>query len=301
MYLRALAERWVNEPMEVFDEATQTFSASPIVGRVSLVDRFLSNFNRPLRRRMLHHAPDVDFPASRTLRVTATGDVYLVGQPREDSDAGQEYHALSVCHLVTDNGPGSSAGLATVRRNAPAGPANDPGWLVESVIGYHYVDIEFRTSLNEQDLEQERRESFVMWLQQNADLKPHDFIDLHSRSFRVTDVYPDSGFMMARIDEEEDYLVDLVIKVNDSTTYDPNLRKYVATPQSYNVTGLLTSVNDFGAWVTDSEDYISLAINEDHIGFRPKSGMVISYDGVDRTVHHSHYSRGERQYKLRIR
>lgn len=301
MYLGALAERWVNEPMEAFDEDTLTFVASPIVARVSLVDRFLSNFNRPLRRRMLHHAPDAALPASRTLRVVATQEVYLVGQRREDSDIGSQYHALSVCHLVTDEGPNSSAGLATVRRNAPVGPANNPGWLVESVIGSHYVDIEFRTSLNEQDLEQERRESFIMWLPRDSDLRPHDFVDLHNRSYRVTDVYPDSGFMMARIDEEEDYLVDLVIKVNDGTVYDPNLRKYVATPQAYNVSGLLTSVNDFGAWVSDSEDYISLAINEDHIGFRPKSGMVIQYDGVERTVHFVHYSRGERQYKLRVR
>lgn len=301
MFLGSIAERWVNEPLDVYDEATETFVPAAFTGRISLTDRFLSNFNRPLRRRMLHYSPTSEIPASYTIRHPDTGDVYLIGQRREDTDKGIDYHAMAVCHMVTDEGPNSSAGLATLTRKAPQGPAEDPGWLVEQVVGRYYIDLEFRTSLNEADLHQQRMESFVMWIHKNADIETYDFVELHNRIYRVTDVYPDSGFQMARIDQEEDYRVDLVVKVGESKRYDEELMRYVTDPVSYNVTMLLDSDQNFGSWMSDSQDYMDLSVQEDHIGFRPEPGMVIEYQGRERTIRHVHYYRGERQYKIRCR
>lgn len=301
MYLGKIAERWVNEPLDVYDEASETFTPAAFTGRISLTDRFLSNFNRPLRRRMLHYSPTAEIPGSYTIRHPDTGDVYIIGQRREDTNRGIDYHAMAVCHLVTDEGPNSSAGLATLTRKVPQGPADDPGWLVETQAGRHFIDIEFRSSLNDADLHQQRVESFVMWMQKNADLRKYDFVELHGHTYRVTDVYPDSGFLMARIDQEEDYRVDLVVKVQGSKVYDKDLMRYTTQDRSYNVTMLLDSDHDFGSWVADSSDYLDLSVQEEHIGFTPEPGMVIEYDGRERTVRQVQHYRGERQYKLRCR
>lgn len=301
MYLGKIAERWVNEPLDVFDEDTQTFVPAAFTGRISLTDRFLSNFNRPLRRRMLFYSPSSTIPPSYTIRHPDTLDVYLIGQRREDTNRGNDYHAMAVCHMVTDEGPNSSAGLATLTRKVPQGPADDPGWLVETEVGRHYIDIEFRSSLNDSDLHQQRMESFVMWINKGADIQNYDFVELHDRIYRVTDVYPDSGFLMARINHEGDYRVNLVVRVSDSTSYDHDLERYVSTPVDYNVTMLLDSNQDFGSWVSDSQDYMDLSVRDDHIGFPPEPGMVIKYQGRSRTIEHVHYYRGERQYKIRCR
>lgn len=301
MYLGKIAERWVNEPLDVYDEASETFVSAAFTGRISLTDRFLSNFNRPLRRRMLHYSPDTEIPASYTIRHPDTGDVYLIGQRREDTNKGTDYHAMAVCHMVTDEGPNSSAGLATITRKVPQGPADDPDWLVETEVGRHFIDIEFRSSLNDADLHQSRIEAFVMWIGKHVDLRDYDFMQLHGHEYRVTDVYPDSGFLMARINQEGDYRVDLVVEVGEERVYDEEQMRWTTVPHRYNVTMLLDSNQDFGSWVSDSEDYIDLSVQEDHIGFKPEPGMVIEYQGRKRTIRQSHYYRGERQYKLRAR
>lgn len=301
MDLGAIAERWVNEPMEAFNETTLSFEPAGFEARISLVDRFLSNFNRPLRRRMLHYSPSATLPASSTIRHPDTGDVYLIGQRRDDSDQGTDYHALAVCHLVTDEGPGSSAGLAEVVRASPVGPADDPGWLVESTVAHHYTDLEFRSSLNEADLHQTRIESFVLWLPSHADLRKYDFLLLKGRRHRVTDVYPDSGFIMARVDQEDDFRIDTVVHVKEGKVYDQQLMRYVASNASYNVTMLLDAVHDYASWVSDSQDHVLLSVEEDHIGFRPQPGMEVEFEGRRRVIRYVHYYRGERQYKLRCR
>lgn len=301
MFLGSLAERWVNEPVEAFDEATGQFVPHDMLVRVSLVDRFLSNFNRPLRRRMLHYKMDAQMPPSATLKVVATGEVYIIGQSRADSDKSDAYHKMSLAHLVTDEGPNSSAGLAQVYRWSPDGPSDDPGWLTKKHIGQHYCDTEFRTSLNEADLMDERIEAFLFFMQQNADVQVHDQLTLHGKEYRVTDTFADSGLLQMRADREANYFVDFVITVKDGTRYDQSLMKYVADERSYNVTGLMSSENDYTTWSTDSDDYVKLSVNEDHIGFKPEAGMEVEWDGRKRTIRHVAFYRGERQYKLRCR
>lgn len=301
MNLGKVAERWVNEPLEGYDEENDQFYPLEARGRVSLTDRFLSNFNRPLRRRMLHYSPGAELPESCTFRLSSTQDVYLVGQTRTDSDAGSSYHSMAVCHLVTDEGEGSSAGKVELYRYLPEGPEEDPGWLKENFVARHFADLEFRASLNESDLPEERIESFIAWLPRHAELEVHDFLRFKGVDHRITDVYSDSGFMMCRLDREAAYFVDLVFHVKGDVRYDKDLMRYVSDEADYNVTGRLTSSYDYAAWVTDSDSYVNFVIDDRHIGFEPKTGMEITYKGVKRTIRYTHYHRGERQYQLRVR
>lgn len=301
MFLGSVAERWAYENVEAFDELTGQFVPLDMLVRVSLVDRFLSNFNRPLRRRMIHFKMDDQLPESHTLKVVTTGDVYIVGQERADSNETEAYHKMSLAHLVTYEGPNGSAGLAEVYRWSPDGPQEDPGWLTKKRIGQHYCDSEFRTSLNEGDLVDERIETFVFFMQKDADVDVHDQVLLNQREYRVTDTFPDSGLLQMRADREANYFVDFVIMVKNGTRYDQEAMKYVAEEKSYNVTGLMASENDYTTWSSDSDDVVMLSVNESHIGFKPEAGMEVQWEGRKRTIRHVAHYRGERQYKLRCR
>lgn len=301
MFLGNIAERWVNEPLEAFDYSLDEFVPSDFVARISLTDRFLSNFNRPLRRRMLHYKPDALVPVSRVVRAPATGDVYLVGQARRDSDNSKAYHQMSVAHLVTDEGDNGSSGKAEIARHVTSGTEEDPGWATLQHIENAWCDIEFRTSLNEADLVDERIQAFIAWFSMACGLRVHDTIYLHGQEYTVTDTYPDSGLLMARIDRQPAFYVNTVFRVSQGTRYDQTLRRYVADSRDYQVTARLTAGHDYTTWSTESDDFILLAVNEDHIGFRPEAGMEVVYDGRVRTIRQVSYYRGERQYKIRCR
>ena len=75
MNLRAIAEHFATETFEVFNETTLQFEPTDLEGRVSLVDRFQSIYNKPLRRRTFFHAPEAVFPDSFTIRNEITGAV----------------------------------------------------------------------------------------------------------------------------------------------------------------------------------------------------------------------------------
>lgn len=300
MYLNRIAERHAQEPFEAFDEASLSFVPSALAGRVGLVDRFQSIYNKPLRRRTLYHSPDQEFPASGTIRSTITGDVYLLGQRRPDARPHLgHYHDITTLHRVTDEGECSSSGLAELYRRVPEGPADDPGWLVEKLVAHHYVDLEFRTSSNEQDAYDTKIMNYTAHFPSGAKLFRHDGVKLHGRVFRVIDHYPDSGFMLARMDEEADHRVNLLIHRKSGTRFDQDAMRYVSEERSYKVTAEVVTNYDMAEWLDDTQSYIDVVVEQDHIGFAPEAGDIVELDGRRRTVKRVSTQAGERQYRLR--
>lgn len=300
MNLKGIAELYATEPFEAFDETALAFVPTTVRGRVSLVDRFQSIYNKPLRRRTLFHAPGMAIPASRTVRNTLTGAVYLLGQERTDArpDLGA-YHCDTVLHLVTDTGDSTAAGLTEVRRRVPKGPSTNPGWLVEEVVAQHYADFEFRTSSREGDTVDLKVGNFVVHMPRHAQLKRNDFLVIHGRQFRVVDAFPDSGFMLSRVDEEADSRVDLVIHHGTGRVYDKTLGRYVENAVSYNVTAEVITDIDVGAWASESQSYFDVVVDHDAIGAPPVAGMQVEYLGKRRTVRRVETQQGVLQYRLR--
>lgn len=301
MYLRSMASRWLNESFDGYDQGAGAFVAGSLRGRLGIADNSPSVSGEVLRRRTLHYPVDASLPDSRTIRHPASGDVYLVGQTRSNTDRNQTYDKAAICHLVDDGNQDGSSGVATIRRRGPTGPSEDPGWLVENVAGKYYSNLVYSTSQSEPDLKQHNVETFFMYLPLTANAAKYDFVELQGNIYRIADLHFDSGFLVAGLDKEEDYRVDLVVEVSDSRTYDESLSRYVDSKKDFNVTMLLDSHQDFNAWNSESSDYMSLSVDVDHIGFRPKAGMVIKYEGRSRTIHHVQFHRGERQYQIRCR
>lgn len=301
MFLDEIASEHINEPMEAWNEGDNTFSPGAFQGRIGPTDRFLSNFNKPLRRRMLFLRADEPLPDSNVFRHPGTGDVYIVGQRRGDTLKGAHYLDLRVCHLVTDEGTGSS-GLATLTRKAPAGPSNDPGWLVETELGVTYVDLEFRTSANEPDMHEVKVENYYAFAPIQWQLKPWDFIELHGVKYRVVDTFNDSGFAGLRVDEESDTRVDFVCHLQGARAYDNVTHQWTDNATSYNVTGRVAKSHDFSHWLSESEPYMDVVIEADHIGFVPKPDTLeLEYQGKRRRVSQVDTSPNAEQYRLRCR
>lgn len=301
MHLSKIAAKRITGVMEAWDESTETFVPAAFLGRIDLTDRFLSNFNKPLRRRMLFSEPETVFPVSRTFRHPGTKDVYVLGQTRGDAQSGEHYLNLTVCQLVTDT-PYGSSGLAVITRRAPAGPADNPGWLVPQELGKAFIDLEFRTSANEPDMYETKVENYFAFLPSHWDLQPWDFLELHGIRYRVVDTFADSGFSGLRVDREPDTRIDFVLHTQGARVYDPATHRYVTTPSTYQVTGVMLKYHEFSTWRSDTEDYIDVSIEVDHIGFRPDANtMALEFEGRKRTITQVSTQPGERQYRLRCR
>lgn len=301
MHLRKIAAKRITEPMEAWDDDAQVFIPDAFMGRIDLADRFLSNFNKPLRRRMMFTEPDTPFPESGTFRHPGTKDVYLIGQTRGDARDGIHYLDMSVCHLVTDT-PNMSSGLATIYRKAPEGSADDPGWLVERELGKAFIDLEFRTSANEPDMLDTKVENYFCFAAAKWVFQPWDFLELHGHRYRVVDTFADSGLAGTRVDLEPDTRVDLILHLEGQQVYDSVTHKWTTTSREYQVTGVIPNLNAFAHWASEAETYIDVVIEESHIGFRPVPGTTfVELEGVRRVVTHVSSQAGERQYRLRCK
>ncbi len=301
---KRVALRCVNEPMEAWDPETETWIPSAFIARFDPTDRFLSNFNKPTRRRMLQAADDCVFPESRTFRHPGTQDVYLLGITRKDSLGGNPYIGLTVCQLATDV-PGGSSGLATIYRREPIGPEEDPGWLVERVFARAFLDMEFRTSANEPDATDLKIENYYAFLPLSVQPQEWDFIEMHGRRYRVVDTFADSGFFGLRIDHEEDFRSDFELTIVGERRLDPDSQMMEEDEVTYQVTGMLNRSTQFPAWNSDSESYVDVYFETGHlpnIDFNPvRSDMRLSLNGVDRKVVSVTTQSGRRQYSFRCK
>lgn len=302
MKLKKIALKFCDEKMEAWDPVTETFIPDSFRARIDLTDRFLSNFNKPTRRRMLFADNEVVFPESRVCRHPGTKDVYLMGTTRQDARSGQPYLGLTILQLVTDE-PGGTAGLATITRKVVQGPPEDPGWLVDTVFARSYMDTEFLTSTDEVSTTDLRIERYVAYLPLPVQPQEWDFVTLHGVKHRVLDTFADSGFFALRIDHEEDYRQNFVLhtatRVMDRATH-----KYVNSERSYNVTGVMSKSTYVALWATDSEDAKTVYFDHDHFpaGVADNvENMFIELKGVKREVKSIETQPGERQYQMRLK
>ena len=302
MFLKAIAMNWVDEPMEAWDPVTESWIPGAFMARIDLTDRFLSNFNKPTRRRMLFADNLVQFPESRTFRHPGTKDVYLLGTTRQDARAGNPYLGLTILQLVTDL-PGGTSGFATITRKVPLGPPDNPGWLVETEFAKCYMDTEFLTSTDEVDTTDLRIERYNAYLPLPVQPREWDFVTLHGIKYRILDTFADSGFFALRIDHEGDYRTDFVLHVGGKRVMDSVTNQYTNTSATYNVTGIMEKESDVALWTTDSSKYITVTFERENLPFGldvTGKDMWLEYKGVKRAVKTAMTQAGERQYQIRV-
>lgn len=302
MNLKKIAAKHITEPMEAWDPVTETWIPNFFLGRIDLTDRFLSNFNKPTRRRMLFADNAAVFPESLTVRHPGTKDVYLLGTTRKDALGGVDYLGLTILQLVTDV-PGGGAGLATITRKVVQGPPTNPGWLVDTTLAKCYLDTEFLSSTDENGTTDLRIERYNAYLPLNIQPKEWDFITLHGVKYRVLDSFVDSGFFGLRIDHENDYRSDFVLHVAGKRVMNKVTNEYELSLSQFNVTGVMEKAIEAALWVTDTQTYRTVFFEADHLPFgvniRGKD-VWLELNGVRKQVKSVETQAGNRQYTLRV-
>lgn len=301
MFLAKIAQKNMKEVFSGYDTATKTFKERAFEGRIDLTDRFLSIYNRPTRKRQLYVSPSENLPDSLVFKHPSSGDVYILGQDRQDArhdvERGGTYVKMIMCHLVTPKLDGSS-GLAKQIRKVVKGPAEDPGWLVEEEVSETFMDIEFRTSSADQGAYDIKIENFYAWTPINVAVQQHDFFLLNGISYRVIDTFTDIGMRGLRLDREADNRVDFVITVTEKI-YDTETHKNITVKTPYNVTGIIPDNTDVSKWGdARAASSITVVIEHDHIGFVPKPNMAVEYQGLSRIIKNVTTQAGEKQYRL---
>ena len=305
MFLNKIAQKNMFENFDVWDRDSQTFVQPGFQGRIHLMDRFLSIYNRPLRKRQLYVKPGTDLPESMVFRHQTSGSIYLLGKGRQDAasnvDSGNTYVDMYMCHDVTPE-PGGSSGLARYFRKGAEGPPTNPGWLVEKELEPVYIDMEFRTSATDTAAYDKKIGSLFCWAPLWLEAKEWDFIELWGKKYRVVDVYTEAGLRGLRIDEEKDVRIDFVISVDDET-FNPVTRKWERVKENFNVSGIMIDSSDLANWRGVFREDIptsktAIAVEEENIGFVPQVGHKLTLNGRTREIKEVLTQAGEKQYQL---
>lgn len=163
-------------------------------GRFSTIDRFLSNFHRPLQRRAFLSDPDVPLPESGVIRNKVTGETYLLGQSRHDTDETEAYTRLSIVHFISTEDDHKF----TIRRKVveDTRPFLTIGELVDQEIGTFYGAFEFKQTSETFNAEDHFLTKFLFFFPKNVDVEQGDtIISDDGREFQVEGHYHDSDFI----------------------------------------------------------------------------------------------------------
>lgn len=273
MNLRKIAASFETTKFDAWNESTELFVADSFTGKIRSVDRFLSNFNRPTKRRLLGLGPSVTLPASNTIRDPATGEIYFIGELRQDSEQGAAYDQVGVLHKTT--------AIATVSRRAPTGPSNDPGVLVATQIGKHYADVELRSASETEEQENDFEGNYFLMMPPHADLEEWDEVTFKSDVYMVKTPYFDSGFRFARAVKREDPRKDFTYYFRDTgVAYDTATRVVAEGFTSYSITGFALELEREDLNYTPLKaNKIKIVVKQSHIGIVPSVEDELLWDG----------------------
>lgn len=301
MDLRRISKHFDSEEFEYLDPVTRLWG-NTFEGRLAATDRFLSNFNRPTRKRMLYTDFDMDLSQVDVIRHKITGDVYLIGVARRDTFKLAKTTQLLICHMVTPNG--LSAGLASVTRPTVTGVGDDLGWVQMLPAGEAYVDLELRATSREPGSKDTEIGMYYAWTESYWNFKDGDRIDLNGQHYIVEETAYDAELQHLRVISRDQYYIDVVFEIGTARTFDRDLNRFVDAPQTRNVSGYLVTLHDSNdGYDSDVSDHAELRIRTDHIGFTPLPGMKVKLLVNNKTysVRFVEQSEHRKQWIVRLR
>lgn len=301
MNLRRISKHFDSAEFEYLDPATRLW-VDGFEGRLAATDRFLSNFNRPTRKRMLYTDFDTNLSQVDVVRHKVTGDVYLIGVARKDTFKLAKTTQLLICHMVTPNG--LSAGVAQVLRPTVSGSGDDLGWVQMADIGQAYVDFELRATSREPGSKDTEIGMYYAWTESSWPFKDGDKLLVNGQHYIVEETAYDAELQHLRVISRDQYYTDVVFTVGQSRQLDRDSNRFVDVEETRNVSGYLVSLHDSNdGYDADVADYAELRIRTEHIGFRPLPGMKVFIPEVQKhyQVRYVEQSEHRQQWIVRLR
>lgn len=189
-------------------------------GRFAPVDRFLSNFHKPLQRRMLFTDADVELPAIRVIKDPISDTIFLLGQSRIDVQDGKRLQRLSVCHDVSTE----NSGKVSYYNYDPIDPATAlEGETGKVLVGDYFISVEYVSTKSAEFGDEAFQGKLLAYAQLDTPFKRDGTFSIGDKSYKVIQSYIDSGFSCAVVLEQEDDIQQVTIDLIDETTsrYDP--------------------------------------------------------------------------------
>lgn len=262
------------------------------------VDRFLTIYNRPEKRRQISHIGNPALPTTGVLRNPVDGAVYIVGSERNDTNANETVEGLTTVHKV------DSGQLSQVKRKEiPATrPAHDPGHAVVTDIGLYLFDLELR-SVRENDGEGSSYTPAFFCFTSCPELKENDQITIDGQSYMVQTPYKDTGFYAARVVKLPDTREDIIYEreydgTDDEHKYNPYNNSQGQGHQEYQITAWIgfTATQCEGTVLSDTR--INVFIDYDFIGFTPSVSDKLQVGGRSASVEKVIFNPSLQQYHL---
>lgn len=187
--------------------------------RLSVVDRFLSNFHKPLQRRMLFTDPSTPLPANGVIQHCITKDIYIVGQQRLDADGQASYERLNVVHLVSNE---SSTFAEVFKWARPDGAAPESMLLERKSIGKFYISLEYQSSSTERYSDKEQSSRMLFYAPAELLDQANELCEFtyNNKDWSLKQVFFDSGYASGTlIDTGQN--IDNFKLIKPVNTYDP--------------------------------------------------------------------------------
>lgn len=217
--LKHSADAYKVEPFLFLNSDGEFTSEAKLYGRLSTTDRFLSNFHRPLQRRMLFTKPEDTLPENFVLKHKLSGQVYLLGQERVDSDGSDIYERLNVLHVVSS----LSSGHVDITKWQRLPDAADNDMVLHPIsIGKFFISLEYQSSRSENNTDQEQSSRMIFHAPADL-LKEADEMcefTLYDRKWSLRQVFYDSGFCSGILIDSGQNIETFYI-VNAKNQYDP--------------------------------------------------------------------------------
>ena len=163
--------------------------------RLSSVDRFLSNFHRPLQRRMLFTLPSDELPASGVIKLEATDEIYIIGESRLDTDALGKVDRLTVLHIVS-NTSSDLCNYTNYHIDLADTLAVNPYNIGKFEEGEFYISVEYVSTKSSESGDEAYQGKFIAFSSAGTPFKRDGFFSVGGRAFKVIEAYFDSGFLV---------------------------------------------------------------------------------------------------------
>lgn len=204
-------------------------------GKLASVDDFLSNFHKQLQRRMLFTDPADELPVFGVIKLESTGEVYLLGESREDAKNDETYDRLTVLHLASN----ASSGIVEYfnYHNELTDPLTaDLGKRSE---GEFYVAVEYLSTKTMESGDEAYQGKFVIFGPSTAPFKRDGVFNFSGKNYKVVQPFLDSGFSCAVVLQQEDDMEAVVYhKITSGTSgYDVTSGLVTLTTIDYTLPG----------------------------------------------------------------
>ncbi len=263
---------------DVYNAEDETWD-TVIYGQIHPADDFITAWNRMSIRRTFTTTPDNELPEGQyTIRECGTQDVFIVGQRNRNYHDGSHYKTSYVIQPAYLN--------IQVLNPAPAGPGDDPGFVINTDLGTYFGDIEFVSQAELEGAKEEKFAQSLIMLPRNAPVQRGMLLSDGSNEYEVENVYVDAGILFCRVTDRPLNFINIVYTEKTLPVYDPVAGDMASTDIPYNVTAEFHSLayGDVADQDIKTGD-VMMSIRSNWIGISPKLHDTVLYDSNVYTIH----------------